>query len=97
MYPHELRRQAVTIPAESPPGDRPRRGRVIRLRPRLRVVSRTNARPSAFHRVSGRGVVIRLDERRGMPARRPTSPDGVWLIVSVAVVLVSLFASRFLR
>jgi hypothetical protein len=96
MGPHEMRRQATASSAEARPIDRPGRGRVVRLRPRLRLAS-PNARPPASRRVSGQGVLIRLDERRAMPASRPTSPDGVWLIVTVAVVLVSLFASRFLR
>jgi len=50
-----------------------------------------------LQRVAGQNVLIRLDERRGIPARRPVSSDGVWLIVTVTAMLVSMFVWRFLR
>jgi hypothetical protein len=97
MRPRETCRRVVTSPAEWRPGDGPGRGRVVRLRPRLRVASRPGGRPPALQRVAGQNVLIRLDERRGIPARRPVSPDGVWLIVTVTAMLVSMFVWRFLR
>ena len=96
MRPREMRQQVVTSPADSRPGDRPGRGRVVRLRPRLRLVNRPAVRPPAFERAAGNGVVIKLDERRGIPMRRPTSPDGVWLVVTVAAMLLSMCVWRFL-
>jgi hypothetical protein len=92
MRPREMRRQVVTT-AESRPGGRPARGRVVRLRPRLRLVTRADAPPPAFRRV---GVLIRLDERRAAPARPSTSPDGAWLIVTLAAMLLSIVVWRFL-
>jgi hypothetical protein len=50
-----------------------------------------------LQRVARQNVVIRLDERRGIPARRPMSPDGVWLIVTVTGMLASMYVWRFLR
>jgi hypothetical protein len=96
MRPREMRRQVVTIPAESRPLGRPVRSRVVRLRPRLRLVTRADAPPPAFRRVAGGGILIRLDERRAAPARPSTSPDGVWLIVTLAAMLLSIVVWRFL-
>src|SRR5262245_39384181 len=97
MHPRETCRPVVKNPEECRPGGGAARGRVVRLRPRLRVASRPGARPPALQRGARQNVLIRLDERRVMPASRPTSRGGVWLIVTVAAMLVSLFVSRFLR
>jgi hypothetical protein len=92
----ETRRHGVTARDEIRPGTRPRRGQVVRLRLRLRLAPRADARPPEFRRVTGDGVLIRLDERRAVPVR-PTSPDGVWLVVALTAMLLLLVVSRFLH
>jgi hypothetical protein len=66
------------------------RARVVRLRPRLRVVSRTGALP-----LPGGGIVVALQTRR-VSRDVPKSP-GVWFIVTVTAMLAFVVVWRFLH
>jgi len=78
-------RARLKVAAASP------RARVVRLRPRLRVVARTSGPPLA-----GGGIVIPLHARR---ASRdvPRSPEGVWFIVTLTAMLAFVVVWRFLH
>lgn len=75
----------------------PQRSGVVKLRRRppghLRVVSR----PTAFVAPRRQGVLIQLDERRTSAARPMEPLNPMWLIVTVAAMLLSVLVSRFLR
>jgi len=66
------------------------RTRGVRLRPRLRVVSRTGTLP-----LPGGGIVVPLQTRR-VSSDVPKRP-GVWFIVTVTAMLALVVVWRFLH
>jgi hypothetical protein len=76
---------------------RPRRARVVPLRPRVRVAAPAVSRLAAFVPPKGSGVLIRLDERRVSRDRTEESPEGVWFVVVVAATLLSIVIWHCLR
>jgi hypothetical protein len=71
---------------------------VVRFRPRLRLAPRPRAGHQTRSRSKRDAVVIRLDDwraTRGQPVVESSS--GAWLVLTLATMLLSVFAWRFLR
>lgn len=71
---------------------------VVRFRPRLRLAPRPLAGQQTPSRSKRDAVVIRLDDWRASREQPVVeSPSGAWLILTLATMLLSMFAWRFLR